>query len=257
MGPDALIFDVDGTLAETGELHRTSYNLAFRDLGVKWEWTPSLYARLPDKVSARDKLSYFVCHFLGQADTVLSAAAVLDHIATIKGNYFAQMIENGAAALRPGVARLIRDARHAGLPIAIASLSPRQDFEHLLQAHLGIEVLSQFKTVVTQETLPKGATRRDAYRAALAGLRMPADRVVAIDDADAGARAAKSVGLQVIATPGVYTASGKFDSADLVISDLGHPAAPFYVIKGDPGAHNFVTIDALREWSAEFARLAA
>ena len=121
MGPDALIFDVDGTLAETGELHRTSYNLAFRDLGVKWEWTPSLYARLPDKVSARDKLSYFVCHFLGQADTVLSAAAVLDHIATIKGNYFAQMIENGAAALRPGVARLIPEsgtisvARYASL----------------------------------------------------------------------------------------------------------------------------------------------
>ncbi|HEY0341430.1 MAG TPA: HAD hydrolase-like protein, partial [Steroidobacteraceae bacterium] len=43
---EALIFDVDGTLADTEELHRQAFNEAFFACGVSWRWGPALYAEL-------------------------------------------------------------------------------------------------------------------------------------------------------------------------------------------------------------------
>tara|TARA_B100001093_G_scaffold480999_1_gene511366 strand:- start:2 stop:166 length:165 start_codon:yes stop_codon:yes gene_type:complete len=38
-----IIFDVDGTLAETEELHRKAFNQAFKDKGLNWHWNIKLY----------------------------------------------------------------------------------------------------------------------------------------------------------------------------------------------------------------------
>ena len=46
MALEALIFDVDGTLAETEELHRTAFNQAFSEAGLNWHWTEDDYENL-------------------------------------------------------------------------------------------------------------------------------------------------------------------------------------------------------------------
>jgi len=42
----AVIFDVDGTLAETEEVHREAFNVVFEQSGLGWYWSPELYREL-------------------------------------------------------------------------------------------------------------------------------------------------------------------------------------------------------------------
>lgn len=56
----ALIFDVDGTLAETEDLHRQAFNRAFGQLGLDWHWTPELYAELLKIMGGKERLLHFI-----------------------------------------------------------------------------------------------------------------------------------------------------------------------------------------------------
>lgn len=240
---DVVIFDGDASLADTGELHRQSYNLAFRDLGVAWEWTASFFARLPDAPTPQEKLRHYARNF--DPSGSLGASSVLDHIATVKENYFAQMIENGSAALRPGVARLIRDARTRQIPIAIAALAPRQNFEHLLQRQFGVDALALFDAVISRGQVAPQAGWNAAFSGAMAAGGWRPARSVAITGTANSAAAARDIGITTIATPGIYARHGDFGAAHLTISDLGQPSAPFQVIAGDPAGHGHITPDAL------------
>ena len=56
---DALIFDVDGTLADTEELHRQAFNEAFFSCGVDWRWGPALYAELLRTTGGKERIAAF------------------------------------------------------------------------------------------------------------------------------------------------------------------------------------------------------
>ena len=57
MSLDALIFDVDGTLAETEELHRRAFNIAFADVGLGWVWSEDDYRRLLATTGGKERIA--------------------------------------------------------------------------------------------------------------------------------------------------------------------------------------------------------
>ena len=59
----ALIFDVDGTLAETEELHRKAYNSVFSDEGISWNWTKELYKKLLKVTGGKERLKHYKENF--------------------------------------------------------------------------------------------------------------------------------------------------------------------------------------------------
>ena len=251
MTPSALIFDVDGTLTETAELHRAAFNTAFRDVGVDWHWSAAIFTHIAALPDDRTKLECYIDAYRPGEASALAASDIAARIVERKSRLYRRMAEDGVARLRPGVARLIREARNLRIPLAIASTSPREDFEHILQNHLEIDVASWFSAIISREDLSSPNDTTGAYAKAIAAMSIDPTLAIAFDDSGDGVAAARANRLSVIAVPGIYTSSDNFSDAMLVISDLGHPAAPFQVIRGEAGPFHFVSIDALNFWSRQ------
>ena len=252
MGLDAIIFDVDGTLAATGEAHRAAFNQAFRETGLNWRWPRMIYHRLETNPTPMEKFAAYEAQVKQPQPTDIRQAVLRRQSA-----HFRRFLESGAAPLRPGVARLIRDARNSGVKLGIATLARRIDFEVLIINHLGLPALDWFAAFTTFEDLGPEADAETAYRVTLAALGCRAKSSFAIEDSTAGANAARRAGLRVIATPTHFVPGENFDAADLVLTDLGHPAAPFHVVRGNPGLHNYVSVASLNELLPDSALAAA
>src|SRR4051812_37261335 len=129
----ALIFDVDGTLAETEDLHRQAFNRAFSALGLPWRWEPALYADLLRVMGGKERLAHYIetCH-AGEAPALL---ARLPEIHGLKTQVYGDLVESGALGLRPGIGRLIAEARAEGLRLAVATTTSRPNVDRLLQVN--------------------------------------------------------------------------------------------------------------------------
>lgn len=247
MGLQALIFDVDGTVAETADLHRAAFNRAFDEHGIGWHWDREIYSNLMPVEFTLPKLRLFALATQRSGHGHVPNFELLAKIAARKARLFADAVREGAARLRPGVARLMVEAQHQGLTLAAVSTSSRAETEALLSATLGFSALGWFSSLKTSENASLPNDAHALYQAVLKDLAIEGCRAIAIDDSGSGAQAAAACGIIVVATPGIYTSSNRFEMAGLVVSDLGQPAEPFTVLKGNPKGHPCVSPAMLRE----------
>lgn len=222
----ALIFDADGTLAETEEAHRRAFNLAFVEHDLTWYWDPELYARLLAVSGGLDR----IVHFIDNLDPPASEQAKLRDLAPAihrtKSRLYAESVAGGQVYLRRGVARLVRDARAAGLQLALVSTSATTNLAALLKATLGEGAHRWFESVTSAEQVARKKPAPDLYLHALSALRLSAERCVAFEDSANGVTAARAAGLYTVVTPSRYTAGQQFPDADLVLPYLGDPDFP-------------------------------
>ena len=223
---NALIFDVDGTLADTETVHRQAFNAAFAQAGLDWVWDAPLYTQLLRVAGGKERIA----HYWEQVDpnraTHGTAAATIDRIHAIKTREYAQRVTGGQLALRPGMLRLIREAHAAGMPLAIATTTTPANVEALLSTPLGADWRRYFTAVCDAATPGRKKPAPDVYLAALAALEVPAAECLAFEDSDNGLRAATAAGIPTLITPTAYTAMQDFDGALLVLPHLGDPATP-------------------------------
>ena len=210
----ALIFDVDGTLAETEEWHREAFNAAFAAAGLGWEWDQALYARLLAVTGGKERIA----HFQEVADIAprLSAAEIAALHAD-KTTRYAARVAGGGLQLRPGVARVLSEAHAAGLRLAIATTTSRANVDALLAA---CAPLPDFEVIAAGDEVSRKKPAPDIYDAALARLGLPADACLAIEDTENGLRSAAGAGLRCVMTLSAYGGAGPFEGAALVVRDL-------------------------------------
>lgn len=241
----ALLFDVDGTLADTEEAHRHAFNAAFAAAGLDWSWDRELYRRLLAVAGGRERIR----HYVASAHSELLSRPDLDgRIAALhadKTRRYGEMMAAGEVRLRPGVARLLAEARDAGLRLAIATTTSRENVDALLAATLGPEAVGWFEAIGAGEDVPAKKPAPDIYRWVLARLRLPAQSCLAIEDSVNGLRAA-AAGVAVVIAPGFYTANEDFTGAVAVVSDLGEPDRPFRLLGGDAHGRRWVDVGLLR-----------
>ena len=237
----AIIFDVDGTLAETEELHRQSFNMSFEQHKLDWHWDPELYAKLLQTTGGKERIAEYVATYKpGQADVLESLSA----LHRTKTRSYLDLLAKGALSLRPGVRRLIEEAQDRGVKLAIATTSRPENVLALLRSTLGTDSPERF-VIAAGDTL--GAKKPDpaVYLKALEVLAVEPDRAVAFEDSDNGLRAALAAGLRVVATPSLYLAGEEFLGASSVVSHLGEVDRPFTLIAGATFPRLFVDIDGL------------
>lgn len=223
MALKALIFDVDGTLAETEELHRLAFNRAFEEAGLSWHWDQPLYRRLLKVTGGRERI---------EAHAAETGSAGVDAPALHKRKtaFYKAAMEDSAIRLRTGVGRLIQVGLDSGLALAIATTTSRSNVDALFRATLGLEVLDRFRSVRTGEDVRAKKPDPEVYRLVLEDLGLAAAECVAFEDSANGLRAAKALGIPTVVTPGIYTGNDDFYGADRVLPDLGllfEPADPF------------------------------
>src|SRR5882757_4090298 len=117
----ALIFDVDGTLADTEEAHRCAFNEAFQQLGLPWNWSKPTYAHLLLTAGGKERLAAYIASLDLPAAGRLELTGRIDAIHRAKTENYTRMVLDGEVALRDGVARLIGEAARSRVRLSIAT----------------------------------------------------------------------------------------------------------------------------------------
>jgi beta-phosphoglucomutase-like phosphatase (HAD superfamily) len=229
---EALIFDVDGTLADTEEVHRTAFNLAFERFRLGWEWDKLLYRELLNTTGGKERMAAYIERLGLPAAETRSLLGLLPDVHAQKTRFYAAVVNDGALPLRDGVLRLIDEALAAGCRLAIASTTTAVNIDALLQSTMGARGLDIFSVIACGDQVPAKKPAPDIYKLALRHLDLPADRVVAFEDSANGLRAATAAGLFTVVTPTYWTEDSDFSHAGLLLPSLGDPARP---LAGEPG----------------------
>ncbi|MFG5409478.1 HAD-IA family hydrolase [Piscinibacter sakaiensis] len=180
----ALIWDVDGTLAETErDGHRLAFNEAFQALGLPWRWDERRYGELLAVTGGRERLLHDMATRPDAPADPDARRALAARLHALKNERYAAIVAAGGIPLRPGVAELLDEARRAGLPMAIATTTSRSNVEALLGAHLGPGWAAGFAAVVCAEDAPRKKPDPQAYLQALAGLGCAPAEALALEDA--------------------------------------------------------------------------
>lgn len=244
--PDALIFDVDGTLSETEELHRQAFNRAFEEAGLPWHWDRELYRDLLTVTGGKERLAHFIANYAPTYTTSVSVAAL--HAA--KTDCYAAMVADGTIGLRPGVVRLLREAQRSGIKLAIATTTGLPNVASLLKATLGSDAIDAFAAIGAGDIVAAKKPAPDVYYYVLNQLGVPAERCLAIEDSCNGLAAARAAGIPTVVTPSLYSEHEAFSDALAVLSDLGDAGAPYRHLAGKGETETMVTIAGLERWLA-------
>jgi beta-phosphoglucomutase-like phosphatase (HAD superfamily) len=222
----ALIWDVDGTLAETeDEGHRPSFNAAFAEAGLPWHWDSGTYARLLETTGGKERILRWWRDVDPASADAPATAERIRALHEAKTRHYVRAVAEGKVGLRPGVKRLLREARERGLRQAIATTTTLANVQALLQATLGDdEAARTFELIGAGDVVPHKKPAPDIYLWVLQRMDLRADECLALEDSAAGVAAAQGAGLACVATRSLYTRDqviGGWPLADL--SSLGDP----------------------------------
>jgi HAD superfamily hydrolase (TIGR01509 family) len=250
---NALLWDVDGTLAETErDGHRVAFNRAFEALGLPWRWDELHYGELLRVTGGRERL---VADMARRADAPALPAereALARELHRLKNGFYAARVEEGGIPLRPGVRELVEEAESRGLRQAIVTTTSRGNVDALLGRHFGPRWRALFGVVVCGEDVAAKKPDPEAYRLALAALALGPLETLALEDSFPGATAARAADVPVLVTRSVYFAQDSVEGAVAIGPGLHTrrgwlPALPE---RPAPDGAGPVTLDDLVDWHA-------
>jgi len=221
MSIEALIFDVDGTLADTEEAHRIAFNSAFDRHRLGWRWTRADYRQLLEVPGGKERIASYIASLpLGAAERQ-RLLALVPQLHADKTRFYGEVVSEGGVPLRDGVERLLNEALEQGCHLAIASTTTAANINALLGATLGPRGLDMFAVIACGDQVRAKKPAPDIYRLALDTLGLPPEQALAVEDSAHGLRAATAAGLWTLVTPTFWTQGGDFRAAGLLLTSLG------------------------------------
>lgn len=214
----ALIFDVDGTLAETEEAHRAAFNQVFEAHGLGWHWSMRDYRWLLKTTGGKERMRAWQESLAEGAPRLGDEAIAALH--REKTARYGEILAAGKLGLRPGVAELVAAARGAGLKIAVATTTNLPNVAALTRCCWQAEPEAVFDVIAAGDEVRAKKPAPDVYTLALARLGLAAESCIAFEDSLNGLYSAQTAGLATIITPSIYTDTENFAAADMVRPDL-------------------------------------
>lgn len=243
----ALIFDVDGTLADTErDGHRVAFNQAFAEVKLDWFWDVDTYGILLKVAGGKERIRYFIDKFKPVSGVPADLMGFIDELHQSKTRHYLELLESGAIPLRSGVERLLKEARLAGLRLGIATTTTPANVTSLLSATLGSESIAWFDVIAAGDVVPEKKPAPDIFQYALNKMDLSADQCIVLEDSENGLLSALQAGLKTMVTVNDYTRNDQFIGAAIVLDQLGEPDSSFTVIHGDADAASHVDVALIR-----------
>ncbi|MDZ7804636.1 HAD family hydrolase [Thiohalophilus sp.] len=235
----ALLFDVDGTLADTErDGHRVAFNRAFAEAGLAWEWDVPLYGELLRITGGKERMRHYLEQYRPAATLPGDPSDWIADLHRAKTRHYEALLGEGGIPLRPGVERLLREARDAGYRLAIATTTTPANVSALLENAVGPEALHWFEVIAAGDVVPAKKPAPDIYHYAMEKMALDPAWCIAFEDSHNGILASKGADLKTIITVNDYTRDHDFDDAELVLDSFGEPQQPFQVLSGSPAIVN-------------------
>lgn len=238
----ALIFDVDGTLADTEMAHLAAFNHAFAEMGLDWRWDVPLYNRLLSVSGGKERIKAYWETLAAQPKDISGAGMqeTIDRLHEIKTAAYEQAVQDGAVQMRPGVLALLSAASSGGLQLAIATTTSPVNIAALLRKAIGADWKQYFSVIEDASTAPRKKPDPMVYQQTLARLGLAPEHCLAFEDSENGLRAAMAAGLPTLITPNDFTAEHDFKGAWRILPHL-----------------QGVSVAQLREWHSHFSKVSA
>ncbi len=246
----ALIFDVDGTLADTEkDGHRVAFNLAFKEAKLDWNWTEALYGELLAVTGGKERMARYIDRYLEDFSVPVDLAEFIAALHKRKTHYYVQLMQAGEIPLRPGVERVLREARDAGLRMAIATTTTPENVTWLLKSTLGAESIDWFEVIAAGDIVEKKKPAPDIFIYALEQLGLEADVCIAFEDSRNGILSSTGANLKTIVTTNDYTLEDDFSQAVLVLDQMGEQNNPAKVLSGSMSS-TYLNIESIKQLHA-------
>lgn len=219
---NALIFDVDGTLADTESAHRAAFNHAFEELDLGWHWDDALYTQLLEISGGKERVRHYWSQVNGgiQAIDANAVQITIDRIHELKTAHYEATVNDGGVSLRPGVLRLIEEALAQNLRLAIATTTSPVNIAALLRKAIGPDWRHSFAAVGDASSAPIKKPHPQVYLQMLEALQLDARECIAFEDSSNGLQSATAAGLATVITPTKYTRHHDFSAAMKLVEDL-------------------------------------
>jgi HAD superfamily hydrolase (TIGR01509 family) len=248
---EALIFDVDGTLSDTErDGHRVAFNRAFADSGLDWRWDVELYGDLLSVTGGKERLAYYLQRCRPGFQPAEGGDKFVARLHALKTRHYLDILAERGIPLRPGVERLLTEAREAGLRLAIATTTTAVNVTALLECVLPGKV-GWFEVVGAGDVVAAKKPAPDIYNHVLGELRLSPGQCLAFEDSELGLRSSLAAGIKTIVTVNSFTAEQDFTGATLVIDNLGEQQQPFHVLAGNAYGATVIDVTLLRQLFAD------
>lgn len=231
MNVKAIIFDVDGTLADTEDAHRHAFNMAFAETSLDWNWDVALYDKLLKITGGKERINFFITTYLPNFQKPADYDGFIKNLHQLKTTHYTAMLREGRIPLRPNIKRLITDAKNAGLKLAIATTTSPENVATLLQQGLGEHGEALFDVIGCGDIVPQKKPAPDIYDWVLDQLNLDPADCIALEDSENGLRSSLAAGVKTFVTTNHYTSKQDFSGAAAVFDDLSN-LENFYNVAG-------------------------
>jgi len=247
----ALLFDVDGTLADTErDGHLVAFNRAFADAGLDWHWSSELYGELLAVTGGKERLRFYLDEYNTDFERPDNLDEFIKQLHIAKTEHYVNILAEGGIPLRNGVRRLIEEARAADMRLAIVTTTSPDNVAALLIHSLAPDAMSWFEVIAAGDVVPAKKPAPDIYSYTMQKMGLgPAD-CIALEDSRNGILSAQGAGLKTIITVDGYTAGSDFSGAAIVLDQMGEPDAPFTVLAGDAGGSQYLDLALVKRLHA-------
>lgn len=244
---EALMFDVDGTLADTEkDGHLVAFNKAFADAGLDWNWSVETYAELLRVTGGKERIKYFLKQHLPDFQPPGELNPFVAELHAAKTQHYKDLMVDPGLPLRPGVMRLLNEARSQGMRMAIATTTTPANVTALLSNSMAADAESWFEVIAAGDIVPAKKPAGDIYVWAMQQMGLKPEQCLALEDSDNGLKSVLDSGIRsLVVTVNGYTKDQDFSGASVVLDNLGEPNQPCQRLQGSDVLGEMVTMQGL------------
>ena len=208
----ALLFGSIGTIVETSEIQRKSFNSAFKIEGLKWNWTKEIYKNLLNKSGGEER----ILRYAKQTKTNVNSK----NIRKLKTKVFNRYLKKNKLKLRPGVKEIIKYSKKNQIKLALVTSTTLDNINSIffcLRENLNKK---DFNFIGNSTLVKKPKPSAKIYKLALKKLRLSPKECIAIEDTQESLNSAIKAKLKCFIFPGTFHRSKKFNGAFKEISKI-------------------------------------